>query len=452
MTLLLALLGCTDEKPGACEGFSPEAWDPEWEEDVRVDEATAVWTASGAGTIDAASTTCAAPPCLALTGPVVALTDLLVNRGLDHTLGGTLVSDVPVTVRVAHLASDGAMRTLVETTYEPGTTELAEPFVLRVAGADARVTLTLEEAGTATLDGFVVTGPRWAPSSAAPAGTVRLGFLVHVEDDANFAVEEDTWRRRARVLEGLSATLAAHGAKLGIQADASFIRGATTWDPDWVHAREDEGAGWSVHIHDESDPALVEPAIRDGRTALREAGLGSTDLNGGFLTADWNAAALAGFTSISAFKDPETQLGLPRVQLQPWRPADGAGAADPDAFLAHDPEGPLLYLPGHDVREADHARFPDAASDVLSQVLAHARADHVNTWYFVLHVDGFGPSADDGDALDEYLDTTFADDLAYYDALLASLAPLVSDGAIVYDTPVGMASAWRDWNAPCEEE
>lgn len=453
--ILLLLLACSGEKATpACETFAPEPWDPTWEDEVRVDEATAAWASGGAGAIDPAATTgCVEAPCLGVTGPVTASVDLLLNRGVDHTLSGTVTTDVAAEVVVTHTTNDGVTRVLLSRALDPGTHTLAEPFVVAYPGPDVTVSLVLEAEGTATLDGFSVTGKRWAATTDAPVDTVRLGFLVHVEDDVSFQVEPDTWTRRATVLAGLSETLAAHGAKLGIQADATFVRGAPLWDPGWIAAREEEGAGWSVHIHDESEPEMVEPAIRDGRVALREVGLGTTDLNGGFVTAPWSAARRAGITSLTAFKDPATQLGLPRVQVQPWRPGDGVGAEDPAAFLLHDPGGPLVYLPGHDIREVEHARFPASAANVLSQVLAHARPDHVNVWYFVLHVDGFGPDAEDGAAFDSYVAERFADDLAAYDAFLTdTVDPLVAAGHVVYDTPVGMAQAWHEWSGPCADE
>jgi hypothetical protein len=324
-----------------------------------------------------------------------------------------------------------------------------------MAGSDVQVLLTLDEPGTATLDGFSLVGTRWAQSPDPPAGgLVRLGFLFHIEQDINLVVDEATWRRRATVVDALSAALSAHGAALSLQADATFIRGAATWDPGWIEAREAEGMAFSVHVHDESGGETdVEQGLRDGRSALRESNVMPTDLNGGFLTAPWLTARLAGFTSLTAFKDPTTQLGLPRVQIQPWRPADGVGGSDPAAFMVHDPDGPLLYLPGHDIREVDHARFPGSAAQVMSQVLAHARPNYVNTWYFVLHVDGFGPIGDDA-ALDAYLaGDTFQADIAAYDQFLTDTAdPLVDQGFLVYDTPAGMEATWEAWLAKCAEE
>ncbi len=453
--LLLALAACAgSDGSDPCFDFAPEPWDPVLEPDVRADVTTRGWTSIGGATVDD-SADCDGSPCLSLTGDGAAALALKLNRGVPHTLSGTLVTDAAATVAVTHTSTDGPVRTLAEVTIPAGGDgAFSLPFVLETAGPDVTVTVTLDAPGTATLRDLLLVGERWAASADPPGGAVRLGVLVHVEDDPNFLVEADRWQLRATLLAGLSGTLAAHGARLGIQADATFIRGAALWDPDWIAARTAEGAGFSVHIHDEDSPNGVEPAIRDGRVALREAGVPTTDLNGGFGEAPWLDARLAGVTSLTAFKDPTTQLGLPHVQVQPWLVADGAGTADPEAFLLHDPEGPLLYLPGHDVREVEHARFPETAAHTLSQVLAHARDGYVNAWYWVLHVDGFGPSTDDPDALAAYLSGAgFAADLAAYDAFLTDTTdPLVASGSIVYDTPVGMATAWKDWNAACNTD
>ncbi|MES2642611.1 MAG: hypothetical protein V4850_24215 [Myxococcota bacterium] len=460
MVFAAALLGaCSGPDPdAACLGFAPDPWDPVLEPDLRVDEATAAWEPVGGATVDTASSTiCGAPPCLAVTGPGGATLALALNRGVAHVVSGTLLADTPVTVTVTHTANDGPLRTLAEESFEPGFSGTFElPVIIEAAGADIVVTLTLEQPGTATVDDFAVVGERWAASPEGPAAPVRVGMLIHIEDDPNFLLREDTWRRRARLIEALSALFAEHGAHLTLQADATFIRGAALWEEGWIAARSAEGLGWSVHIHDEDSEGGVEQAIRDGRTALRESGALTSDLNGGFGEAPWLAARLAGITSLTAFKDPATQRGLPHVQVQPWRLSDGVGSGDLDAFLLHDPEGPVLYLPGHDVREVEHALFPLVATQTLSQVLAHARPDHVNAWYWVLHVDGFGPPMGDPTAdsaeLDAYLDGPgLQEDLAAYAAFLTDTTdPLVADGLVVYDTPVGMASAWLEWNAACE--
>jgi hypothetical protein len=455
LILLFALVaGCgTEAEAPACESFVPSSWDPEQEDEVRFAAEEAAWTAAGEAVVDAAYADCGAPPCVAIVGPGVASAPTALNRGVTHRMTGTLTTDVAVTLKVIIRNDDGTDRTLSEVPLEAGTHTLDTEFYAFALGTDVRVQLNLAGPGLAVLDDLQLTAPRWAPTTEPPAGPVHLGFLIHVEEEGSVFENEAAWSRKASVLAGLSDLLHRHGGGLNIQADTSFIRATMGWDSGWVAERIAEGASFSVHIHDESDPDDVEPAIRDGRAAHREAGVTVTDLNGGFATAPWLTARQAGYASLTAYKDPATQGGLPHVQGQPWLVTDGVGASDPAAFMVHDPEGVLLYLPGHDTREVVHARFPESASQVLGQVLAHARPDAINTWYFVFHVDGFGPGDDDPEAYDVWLEDGFDGDLAAYDAFLTdTVDPLIASGDVVLATPDSMLAAWQAWNEPCETD
>ncbi len=459
MIPLLLLIGCEREDAAPCAIPAQDPWAPALEIEVRLDADSADWTPAGAATVDPAVTDgCAAPPCIVATGPGGATLTLALNRGTPYTLGGSVTLSAAGHLAITQRMLDGSARTLLDRPVDAGTTLLDDPFALAGAGAQVSVTLTLADGGSAALGDLQILGERWAASADGPASlgadsAVRLGFLMHVEDHPSFLTDEVLWRRRARIFEGVSATLAAHGARLTIQADATFVRGAAIWDPDWIAARTAEGVDWSVHIHDEdAESAGVEQAIRDGRTALRDAGIRTSDLNGGFGSAPWLAARLAGMSSLSAYKNPETQGGLPLVQLQPWRPSEGVGASDPAAFLLDDPEGPLLYLPGFDVREVDHARFPTTAGQALSQVMAHAQDDALNVWYYVLHVDGFGPAEEAALELwlgDGSLDAAL---VPYAEFLTTVTDPFVAEGLLEYDTSPGMAAAWRERYAACVVE
>ena len=446
--MIFLLLACSGEtEPSTCEGFEPAPWDPVLEDDLRLTDETAVWEATGGSKLALTGGDCDGA-CLRIQGPGGASAYTRVNRMASYRLTGTLTSDAATTLTVRHTATDGATRTVWEGSLDAGTLDIDETFVVDAAGADLDILIATD--GTETsLDDLSLVGERWAAVTDSPAGEVRLGFLVHVEEEDFIGDEENFWRK-AKVLEGLSQVMAAHGAKLTIQADTAFIRGATIWDPEWIADRKAEGAGFSVHLHDEAVGDDLEQAYRDGRVTLDEAGADTTDVNGGFNLAPWLDMYRAGYRSLSAYKNGADQSGLPHVQLEPWRPADGTGTADPEAFMEHDPEGPLVYLPGYDTREADHTRFPEASANVLTQVLAHARPDYVDTWYFVLHVDGFVPRY--GDDIDVYLDEDLATDLAFYDAFLTdTVDPLVDAGSVRYATTLEMFTDWLEWAAPCAE-
>lgn len=391
-------------------------------DETRLDEASARWVPNDAGNVEAR---------------------FAYDRGETyHIVMQTGAAD-DVTVR--EHATTGSVETLAT---------VSGPLIdLEVTPARVGEYLSIELAEAATVVSLSVTNSTWAAVAVDQAGPLQLGFLIHVESDPQFTAESDRWTRRARVLEALSAVWASHGAALTLQVDVSFVRGAVLWDEDWVAARSEEGASWSVHAHkDGEDLETLESAVRDARRGFAEAGVRVADINAGFSLAPWGTFEKAGYASLSAYKDEETQSDLPLAHVQPWRPADGAGSPDPDAFQAHDPEGPLVFLPGASRRETDHSRFGEYASRVLSQVRSHARKDTVNVWYFVLHVDGFGPGGGRPET-DDYLDgVAFAEDLAYYDAFFADgLDPLVASGEVVYSAPDGMREAFLRWESGCTQ-
>jgi hypothetical protein len=284
-------------------------------------------------------------------------------------------------------------------------------------------------------------------------GVLDLAFVVHVESIPAATTDEASWRRAARAFEGLVDTFAAHGAGVTVQADTSLVAGAAVWDLGWLDGLAAKGAGFSVHLHDEEDGEEgLEQAARSARQIWNEAGFPLHGLNGGFQLAAWNLLKRSGYSSLSAFKDPTTQSGLPTAGVLPWRPAEGAGTADVERFLEHDPDGPLVYLAGALEREAAHDRFGEVASRRLSQMLAHTREGEINTTYILSHVDLFGPVAGDGADLDAYLDGGgFDGDLALYDAWLTERAdPLVASGRVRWTTLEEVADRWLEKEANCE--
>ncbi|MFZ5482003.1 MAG: hypothetical protein ACOZNI_34905 [Myxococcota bacterium] len=437
----LLLLACA-RPPAECDAPRMVGWEPLVEDEVRLDAASAPWEAVGSTRIAEATEDCTGDACLGVVGEA-ARAPVVLNRAVAHRLEGSIRSEAGI--RVSVLGEDGEV---VAVEAAAGEAEISTEFV-PPRGGQAHVVLEPLGGGAATVHHLKVRGETWSTVDDAPVAPLLLGFVVHVEQDDSFVESEDRWSARARVIEGLSATLAAHGARLGFQPHATFVRGAAIWDATWVDARTQEGTGWSVHIHGEDDGDDLEVAVREGRDAFRGVDVEVGDVNGGFRTADWALLREVGYQSLSAYKDPDTQAGLALAYAQPWRPPDGAGTENPDAFATHDAAGPLVYLPGAPVREVDHARVPDFSSRVLSQALAHTRTGFVNTWYFVLHVDDFGPSDEDG--RDAYLaDGSLEGDLAEWDRALADVIdPLVSDGLVEYATPTQMARAWLDWEEAC---
>lgn len=445
--LLLTLLGCDRSALPPCGTPRTAGWQPETEDEVRVDEATAAWEDDdGAphGLVEGAA--CSTPPCLVVAGGR-ASTPISLNRGVAHRLTATAWADTAARVVVRQRSEDGSWREVAALDVD-GPTDVDLAFTPDGTGDEGAI--VFEAAGAGSLDELSVQAETWSRVDADGHVPVLLGFLIHVEADGRFLVDEERWSIRARLVEGLAATLGAHGARLGLQPDVTFISGAESWEPGWLATRGAADVSYSLHVHgeEEGEPTDVADAIRRARGAFEAAGLDVTDMNGGFSTGAWGRAAGLGVRSVSAYKDPVTQESLPAIYTQPWRPAEGA--ADAESFVAHDDAGPVTYIPGSPVREVEHARVPEFVDRVVSQVHRNAREGFVNTWYFVLHVDNFLPQEDEAQA--SYVaGDGLAADLAHYDRMLTEvLDPLVAAGLVTYSDPAAMAAASEAWEAACQ--
>lgn len=450
--MLLALSGCTgrktpDSRP-PCADPVTEGFDPTWEPELRFDAATATWEASDPGPS-------AVPDGegITWTGVGRSTAPLWLNRGYTYALQGTLSADVDTTVSMVQTTEAQSASTQASWTVAAGETLVIDETFLDQHTGGFTVSANLEREGSAHLD-LQVTGDQWADApDAVAAGPLLLGVLMHIEDSGTLSADEVNWTRRAVVVTALSQTLQAHGAALTLQPGQSFVQGALNFDPGWFAEREAEGMSWSVHVHNEADGAeALEQSVRTSVKNYRDAGIDVDDVNGGFKLGIWSNIENSGLKSLTGYKNPETQLDLARPHVQPWRPADGTSSADEDAFGEHDPDGPLVFLPGSGVREEDNARFGEFARRHLAQVREHTRADEVNTWYFIQHVDGFGPDVL-SDEFDEYVATGLADDMATLDDVFTSiLDPLVASGEVEYSDPGRMRTAFREWEDACTIE
>lgn len=447
----MCLAGCrkSPDLLPACPAPVTEGFDPIWEPELRFDASTAVWTPAGTG----GPVATASDGGETWTGQGLTTTPLYLNRGYTYRLTGTLTANVDTTVALLQTTEAQSTSTQASWVVAAGESlDIDETFEDEHTGAFT-VSANLDAEGTASLS-LQVSGDQWADEpEAVAAGPVLLGFLMHIEDSGTLIADEVNWTRRAAIVEALSKTLQAHGAALTLQPGESFVAGAAAFDPDWFAAREAEGMTWSVHVHNEDDGVEeLERSVRNGVQNFKSVGIDVNDLNGGFQLGVWSDLAHAGLLSLTGYKNPATQLDLARPHVQPWRPADGATSADEEAFGVHDPEGPLVFLPGSGVREEDNARFAEFVKRHLAQVRDHTRAGEVNTWYFIEHVDGFGPDPLT-DAFDDYLTDGLDADMAVIDVgLTAVVDPLVAAGEVQYSDPDRMRSAFRDWERGCTLE
>lgn len=455
--ILLLLAACTDKDADtgppalpACATPANLAFEVQTEEEERVTEADVSWSSPDGASFDAATETgCDTPPCLGFTGPGRVEFTTLLNRGVPYHLAGTLGGSGAVTLTVDQVLREGGRSPILETTLKPGAVSV--DFVVDTAGVSTLVGLEAAGAEAVTFDGLRLTGSQWALVDGEQPTPLALGFLIHIEESGAFQSDAANWSAHAAVIAGLSELLARHGARLTVQPDLSFVDGAVAFDPTWLSARAAEGVSWSAHLHDESEGTeAFERAARQAIRGFFDAGLVVDDLNGGFGLGPWSTLDSIGYRSLSAFKNPDTQLGLAQGFTTPWRPPDGSTAADEAGFTTHDPDGPLVFLPGMGTREVDTSRFVSYATRVLSQVRVHTRPGFVNTWYFIDHIDAYGPPGDAAE-LQAWIDAGGLEEaLAPYDTFLGEVTdPLVASGDLTYSTPTDMAFDFLDWERAC---
>lgn len=456
---LLLLGGCAGEKKAidedsaeptpACEQAAWPQWSPTLEAETRFEAETAAWLPVEGGAVHTSTDdeTIAADSVAVIGG---ATSSLILNK-VSYNLSGSITATTEARLLVLQTNAAGEPSIAFKTAVHAGqTVTLADTFAVTSNTETVTVQVEVDDGGTASLTGVRIEGTQWAFSTDTPAAPLALGFLIHIEEQPSLMENQAQWASRARVVEGLSQMLASHGAKLTLQPDATFIAATTKWNPEWVTARAAEGMGWSIHFHEtDGGAAGIDNSVRAALAVASQAGLTLTDMNGGFTAAAWETVANDGVESLSAFKNSQTQAELGMATTQPWRPAEGSGDADEAAFETPTADGPVVYLPGTSIRENDHARFANFAERHLSQALAHARPDFVNTWYFIEHVDGFGPG--NPDEFGAYMTNgDFDADLAEIDAFFTETAdPLVAAGSLAYATTTEMSAEYLDWEHPC---
>lgn len=354
----------------------------------------------------------------------------------------------------------------------------------------ATAMLVVETTGAASVDDISIQAPGWkhadGPRSlggilvpATPAAPFLFAVLVHVEDDPGFRLGGAKWEETTLVLEELAQVLHRHGGALTIQTESEWIEGSDanarqTGQPNRItRIAQQSGAHFSTHTH---GPTCVDSTgkahgisdchqhpeystelgvpntlayIQERQQAIqRVTGQFPTDHNGNFDLDTYSGLPSIGIATLSGFKNHRDQSGLPSLYTNPWRPAGTAAALD--AFIQHDPSGPVVYLPGAGVTlTRSPARLGDQLARVTSQVLRFADASRVNTFYTILAESAFtAPAGSDRGAY--YTGGGLARDMAGIDSMLTVLIdPLVAAGYLKWASLPEMGTAYLAQEQAC---
>ena len=265
------------------------------------------------------------------------------------------------------------------------------------------------------------------------------------------------FERHVEDLLNLATAVELHNGLLTVQAQTAFTTSAIRFGNTILSDFEDSGHEIGLHFHenvhlgngDENlSPDIWTAVMQEQIQIIHRAGVEAPTnyWSGGNLYLQvLQAAADAGLSINSDWKNPSTQ-STPELLMgvHPWRPAAGTNGEDVAAFATHDPEGPVIFLPGGFVDPVAFANknlikqeeglegWLDVLEEALLSSLDAARSDRVNVFHFTVH-----PGEFVGDPNDPYaMLSDFLDDV---------IDPLVASGKVQWATFTQMADAFEAW-------
>ncbi|MGY4706503.1 hypothetical protein ACVNPS_01945 [Candidatus Bipolaricaulota sp. J31] len=283
-----------------------------------------------------------------------------------------------------------------------------------------------------------------------PLGITAQGYRSGRGDYA----DPKLFQQHVRYLRELAALVERHGGVLVVQVQSPFTRVVAETGDTILADLEARGHEIGLHFHEEAhlgpNPERLPPeewcrAMREEIELIHAAGVKGRIRywsGGNLYPGVLEAAACAGLDVYSDWKNPRKQSHNELVLgVNPWRPAGGPDPEDMSAFAAHDPNGPIVYLPvglfDPDAPrrkrrlmrefgpERGAAAWLELVGGYLKRSLAAARPDRVNVFHITIHP-GFPL-----EALERFLSDV--------------VDPLVAAGVVRWATFSGMADAFAAW-------
>jgi hypothetical protein len=320
-------------------------------------------------------------------------------------------------------------------------------------------------------------GPAALPRSpavrqtASPAQAVLLFDIgMHIEPMGTSAQGYDKgnggdysrpefFSRHVQDIEAVTRIVEKHGGRMTIQAQSPFTTAALSFGSTVLAVAAGRGHEIGLHFHEDAHLGQDSSSLSVERWCevmkqeidliKQSSGVAKVRYwSGGNLYPDlYQAARCAGLDVNSDWKDPRSQeTNLALVGVNPWRPAGGTDGIDFSAFLRHDPNGPVVFLPEGQYDQEDFAsmrRSADSGGDAayfdylaksLQASLEASVPGKVNVFHFTVHPGEFrgDPNAPFA-VIDDFL-TNVVD-------------PLVSAGRVRWATYSEMADAFAAWEA-----
>ena len=312
-----------------------------------------------------------------------------------------------------------------------------------------------------------VPGGSGAEPAAAP-GPLLFGIGIHIEPMGATAQgwnrspspyidynRPGAFARAVEEIEAVAAIVERHGGKLTVQAQSPFTTAAIAAGSTVLADLEARGHEIGLHFHEDahlgkdSSSVPVETwcaVLAEEVGYLRQAGARRVAFwsGGNLFPGLFEAAACAGLSVNSDWKNPATQsTPLELTGTVPWRPAGGTDGTDFSAFLAHDPGGPVIFLPDGNFDRPDYAsgRRTMSDADYFAYLAEQLRASAeqavpgtVNVFHITLHPGDFRGPPGTGEPF------------ALVEQFLAGVVdPLVAAGKVEWATFSEMAAAYAAW-------
>ncbi len=303
---------------------------------------------------------------------------------------------------------------------------------------------------------------------AAPVAPVLFNLLIHIEDPIELYTDPIFFWRKSAVFEELARRCHEAGGFMTLQPEMEWVAAAASNAPAMIpHLVRDYGMHFSVHTHGPN--CLDSNGVPWGATACdmhhasytgratdadavtycgdrarffgAQAGTNVLDNNGNWDLTNMAILAQAGFTTLSGFKNHNTQRSFDEYFTNPWRPSACSPINSPTGYEVHDPFGKIIYVPGIGASISKIAmQIQREMEGYLSQAIANAETGRVNTCYIITHVDSFFSTNEL--PFDQYIDydpatsnytysQDFLSDLAFYSNTLFNLVKPLADAGYV---------------------
>lgn len=263
------------------------------------------------------------------------------------------------------------------------------------------------------------------------------------------------FKRHVQDIQTIATIVEKHGGRMTIQTQSPFTTQAYKSNDSILADLEARGHEIALHFHEDAHLGKNGNALsaetwcavmKEEIALIHQAGSKEPIRfwSGGNLYPNLlQAAACAGLDVNSDWKNPQTQTTDPALMgIHPWRPAGGSNGSDVSAFVKHDPNGKIIYLPDgrfprtdfNSMRRSETTGGDEAYFEFLKQSLlnslAAAEPNQANVFHITIHSGEFrGDPKNPFGVIDKFL--------------TEAVDPLVQQGKVKWATFSEMADAYK---------